>query len=435
MADEPAQSPENLARGALYTLAENSLKTIADAGEPLSKYSGRTAFFDPQADAKITARASFEPAAAALAALSSVQTLYGPVASKRLSIQFVYNTVKRVDEGMNINAAFEQTWQSFEAELAETDWKHVGIANLQNFHSDSEFMDLGDGVTIRERDFQKLGVLLGWGESQLKFLADDWQQGAFGSHVIVVEHRSAKTPDNFRMGNTAGPWEKAQRMLLALRLLKEGEITVGRMFYARPAQFNVGIGGMASTGFTVWRPGSEYRLDEPEVPAVHALYELLVRFETNWAERLSNLALALRRFTSIYDRLMFQRSDRLVDAVTAFEALLKIGTEISFRLAFRTAGIIAADDDERLELFEKMADYYEVRNKIVHGGSLEAKHRDVVNKEAELRNVLRQLLLGFLRLADANRVTKTFYRELDATLQHTEKRKNLRKSMGFDSPV
>ena len=87
-------------------------------------------------------------------------SVYGAENAQRLAIQFVYNTCKLLDSGANVAQAFEATWSAFSEETAEPDWHFAGLANLNNFNYHGEHADLGHGVSILGRSFERLQAML-----------------------------------------------------------------------------------------------------------------------------------------------------------------------------------------------------------------------------------------------------------------------------------
>ena len=54
----------------------------------------------------------------------------------------------------------------------------MGVANLQNFRSESTPLNLGDGISVRPRSYEELGFILHWDERMLDLtLGDDWERG------------------------------------------------------------------------------------------------------------------------------------------------------------------------------------------------------------------------------------------------------------------
>ncbi len=437
---------ESALREALRALAEQTVQQIAGHDLELQYFGGATAIYDTRRDEIVTELPAYEGAVSALSILPLVEEMYGIEESGRLALQFVYGFLGRLTEPTFEPEVFESTWQAFWTELSETEWTWLGLANLQNFRSESMLLDLGDGITIRGRSFEELAQM-GWTEWHLEQLSRGWYEGGINSsHVILTKHKLPKMPDNFVLTD-ATVYGKVSHTLLALRLFKDGDIAMGRMWLLRPASFHLGLGGGTSTGFPASRTavsGNEYTLDEFELPSVRNLYDTLLRYEGALEDASVNLNLALRSFSDIYERRNLFRDDtRLVDAITAAEALLGTRVELTFRLAFRVAAILGEDDDERVRIFESMKGYYDTRSRVVHGGSelynrqgqLKDKPRSYLENQEDLRDFVRRLLVGFLRLAvsSGHSFDNTFFEDrLDSALLHSTRRSELRLAMGLE---
>lgn len=437
---------ESALREALRALAEQSVQQIAGHDLELQYFGGATAIYDTRRDEIITELPAYKGAVSALSILPLVEEMYGIEESGRLALQFVYGFLGRLTEPTFEPEVFESTWQAFWAELSKTEWTWLGLANLQNFRSESMLLDLGDGITIRGRSFEELAQM-GWTEWHLEQLSREWYEGGINSsHVILTKQKLPKMPDNFVLTDATG-YGKASHALLALRLFKDGDIAMGRMWLLRPASFHLGLGGTSSTGFLASRTavsGNEYTLDELELPSVRNLYDTLLRYEGALEDASVNLNLALRSFSDIYERRNLFRDDtRLVDAITAAEALLGTRAELTFRLAFRVAAILGNDDDERVRIFESMKGYYDTRSRVVHGGSelynrqgqLKDKPGRYLENQQDLRDYVRRLLVGFLRLAvsSGHSFDSAFFEDsLDSALLHSTRRSELRVAMGLE---
>jgi hypothetical protein len=124
----------------------------------------------------------------------------------------------------------------------------------------------------------------------------------------------------------------------------------------------------------------------------------------------------------------------LLDAITALEALFGIETELSFRLAFRVAGLLAGNDQERNSLLKLMRGFYDTRSTIVHGGSLKTKHQKDLGNFEVLRALVRRLLRSFVAFAvrPPKEYPRSFFREnLDAALVDSMEREKLRATLGL----
>jgi Apea-like HEPN len=124
----------------------------------------------------------------------------------------------------------------------------------------------------------------------------------------------------------------------------------------------------------------------------------------------------------------------LVDAMVALEALLGTETEIAFRLSFRVAGVLGKNPQQREEIFRSTKLFYDIRSRLVHGGTLKPKHRTALRNVDELRGYVRRLLRSFVRLGSSRRprYDRRFFAEyLDFTLQDDSARHKLQRNLGL----
>jgi hypothetical protein len=115
----------------------------------------------------------------------------------------------------------------------------------------------------------------------------------------------------------------------------------------------------------------------------------------------------------------------------ALEALWKLDSELSFRLAFRTSSLLGTSDDLREQVFETLRTYYGIRSKIVHGTMLRASESELVQNDEPLREIVRKTLRAFIHLL-ANPGEWTIgrlARDPDTVLLHSEKRSALQRAM------
>jgi hypothetical protein len=247
--------------------------------------------------------------------------------------------------------------------------------------------------------------------------------------VLAAEHCFAKQPDNLILMDGYNPSTKAMRAIEALRLLAPGSIGIGPMWLTRAARFNVGIGGLSSTGTSIPMYGSPYLWSDEVQHSYPALYDALTRLQKEGhGKSPGNLQIALRSFTSSYDRWPALPDSRLLDLITSLEALLGSETEIAFRLSFRVAALIAVDDQQRGELLKKVKGFYDTRSRIVHGGALGKKHQDRLQDIETLAEMVRRLLRAFVgfAIAPVSGYERSFWqKDLDATLLDAAKREKL----------
>lgn len=420
-------------------LLDESITMAVNAALPLDALRG-TAFFDPTRDERLTSLASFARTAEIVATLPHFGSRYGYDSRIRILLQFIYQYFTRIDAVRFDKATFDVLWDDFLSELDETHWMHRGIANLRCFRTDGsplQPIDLGDGMIIRGRVRAELRSL-GFDEAIWGQIAEDWSAPFVGrsQHVLVAEHRIPKEPANLITIDFYSPMSKAFRALQALRLCGAGSVSIGPMWMIRPARFNVGVGGLHRSGFSIPAMGSEYMWTEDVSLAYPAIYGALTQLEKadGYERAPGNLGVALRVFSGIYDRWPSRHDSQLLDAITALEAILGTETELSFRLSFRVAGLLASDDDERAQLFKLMRGFYDTRSKIVHGGKLKQKHEQHLAKIEELHAIVRRLLKSLVAFSvrPAPGYSNSFFREqLDIALLDATEREKVRSALSL----
>jgi hypothetical protein len=421
------------ARQALRTLTEAVVSTAAASGTSVAGIRG-IAFHDLRRDDLIAGHPSFEVAVDEVSQLPLVQARFGRNEGRRLVLQFVYEVLKKLEQPLFSESAFDGTWNAFTTELRNPDWTYRAVGNMRSFRYDKPHVPLGDGVTISGRDFDAL-ERLGFGAGVLAHLSEDWSGFGASSFVVIVEQRVKKAPENVVMGADDSLWLNAQRTLGALRLLGPGDVAMGPMWVVRVAAFTVGLGG-SQIGLAIPSIGSEYVLTDEIVAAVPRLYAELQSLEqVAYAQAPGNLGLALRSFMATYDRWPPGNDSRLIDSVTALEAVLGTEAEISFKLAFRVASLLAGSDAERSAVFDELKAFYETRSRLVHGGELKKKHQEILNNVDALRGRVRRLLRSFVLLSvrGPGKYSKKFFREdIDGALLNASEREELRHAMELD---
>jgi hypothetical protein len=340
-------------------LIQEAVEATREANVSLRRGQRAVAIYNTERDDHVTALPSYAAAADELGSDRQFMATAGRESASRIVLQLTYDYLERLRTEDFDEAAFEATWTSFSEELAKPNWTYLSMANLDGFKSDSDVLELGDGISVEVRSFARLREM-GWSDFELEKLMEDWHGG--GRHVLLVREELSKEPNNLVLGNTATGISKAYRMLLALRLAKEGNVHIGgggiltgRMLTTRSVgQGFTLLGGASMLGQTTRFSGLAYELDDSEISGVRAIYEQLIYLEGITGRSPYNLGLALRSFSSSYDRSPTQADSRIVDLVTAVEALVGTDIEISFRLSHRAAGILAADDDARVTIYRDL---------------------------------------------------------------------------------
>jgi Apea-like HEPN len=434
----------NAIQTSVQGLINDAISMAVNAELPLDALRG-VALYNPTRDERFTSLASFTTTAQLFATLPHFESRYGNDNRGRLLLQLLYQYFKRIDGVRFDKPTFDGLWDDFLSELAETHWLSRGVANLRHFGTEASQplqkpLDLGDGITIRSRDPDDLKSL-GFGDLIWERIAEDWGTPFTRSspYVLVSEHRTLKESANLIAGDGYWPWTKAFTALQALRLCATGSVGIGPMWLIRAARFNVGFSGLSQTGFSIpTMGGSAYTWTEEVGLAYSTVYGGLAQLEKEdgYKKAPGNLEVALRVFINGYDRWPSRQDAQLLDAITALEALIGMDAELSFRLAFRVAGLLASDDGERVRLFKLMREFYDTRSKIVHGGTLKPAHQQHLANVEELRSLVRRLLKSFVAFAvnPPNGYSKKFFKEqLDAALLDATERQKVRTAFGLAS--
>ena len=359
-------------------------------------------------------------------------------AGDRLTLQFVYQLFPRTS-GNGVGEDVRRLWRSFLAELKVPDWVYRGVANLRNFALENNVpnpLRLGEGVTIRGRSLAELRSL-GFNDVTLDALVEDWRQGTGSSpYVICVQHKLPKSRENLIRRDGTG-FVAARRAITSLRLANPGDVTMGPMWFARAARFNVGIAsGTFRGGWALPSVASAvYLLTRTTAREARSL-QAYVRYldDNGYGNGPGNLDVALQSFLSTYERIPSSSAFQVVDTITAAEAILSDGIN-TFKLAFRLAGLLGRTDAERVDVFQDIMRFYKIRNSIVHGDRLTDAHMQTLARVNDARAYMRRLLVAFVRLAASTsptRYTRRFFREdLDTELQNQRARRQMLRDLGL----
>ncbi len=301
-------------------------------------------------------REMYAPALAAVRNIEDFPARFGSESEDRITLQFLYECFRRSWERSQSPATVgESVWQDLLDETAEPDWVFRGVCNLRHFQSEwLEPIEVVPGITIAGRDTAWLREL-GVNELILTEMSEDWPSWGSSSHALVAESRQSKSGDNLVLGSDAVVHASAHRLVGALRLSAPGDLRLGPMWLFRPHRFNVGVGGIRVLQSTsADTPGDDFVLSQDVRDRVLEVYDALDHLERHgYGGAPGNLDLALRRFMDVFNHGPARADSRVIDAVTALEAVLGTGDEISFRLSLRVAGLLADGPEQREVLFRR----------------------------------------------------------------------------------
>ncbi len=157
--------------------------------------------------------------------------------------------------------------------------------------------------------------------------------------------------------------------LLALRLLKDGYVSAGPIFYIVISEHR----RLSLTTFDEEESNRDrmlgYALKFNEIPTLRKILRKLQAVD--FAERKS-LNLACRRFARGYEEK--DPEDRLIDFIIAFEALLLKGEKRvpspGKAIAIACSTLLGKNEEQREQIKRTLTEAYSIRNCVVHGSDL-----------------------------------------------------------------
>jgi Apea-like HEPN len=143
-----------------------------------------------------------------------------------------------------------------------------------------------------------------------------------------------------------------------------------------------------------------YSLNVDDIPSFAAFYDQLYPVMKSLRSTFEAQPVWVDLALDLYAHEQSESED-IVNMLTAFETLLLGGTtttELTYRLSMRIAHLLGKDAQSRRKLFREMREFYDLRSKIVHGSELKPKHFAGLEQVAQLREILRRVLLTEIAL-------------------------------------
>jgi hypothetical protein len=355
-----------------------------------------------------------------------VRAMYGDE-SRRLALAWAYASVGASDA--------RESWARFWQSVLDPVWRYVSVANVTNYLSEIGEIELADGIWIRPRRRNELLELLNWKPEQLdKSIGDDWMTTGASEFVLVISTSVAKQPENIVLSNTGEDALLASRTLMALRLSGSGDIGQGSLFTTRVGGPPVLLMGLMSMPSLVrFAAGSDFTMTETRARTAKRIFGQLADLDAQPADTYQELRSALDRFRAAFDRPWQAYADRLVDDMIALDSISVTSTELAYTISVRVSGLLADSDADRVALFRLLKDFYRVRSIIVHGGRLGDAATKLLQREPELRDVVRATLRGMLNLRETDDfppTTKFLSTAIDDLVLDSGRRGGLRVAMG-----
>lgn len=325
----------------------------------------------------------------------------------------VDRVIERADGFQLDNASRDALAAEWALRLRRSSDHIVAIVALYEFSADATPLALATDLEIdllREEEIAaalSLGAGIGGLRPDERYASPTFGiRSFFESELYVGGVPPERSDDEVAIGTRAR--ERAERVLLALRLFKAGRVAQSGTFDCviwsedklTPASVSFGAG-------FGWHAGEPYVLAATDHERFRELWSAL---ETVYERPV--LAGALRRFTYAFERTLPE--DKIVDLLIAAESLFfsdmgpRDRGEFRFRLSTRVALLVGDTPDERKQIAKFMRHAYDARSGIVHGGdpgkdnlrALDGNRVSAAECASALDDVMRRALrLGIMRLA------------------------------------
>jgi len=263
------------------------------------------------------------------------------------------------------------------------------IFPLNNFSSDVELLKLDDRTCLRRANSNEIQKLIGSASEYRAVMRD-----ALRSVNCVIETRimyDELSPD------LTAEWPYLRDIVLALRLLKAGDVHVSCSFWL---QENKIIGVNLPSSFDLLFSENPYFLKKEETASFEGLWKKVQKSKENKPY----FEFPLTQFTKAFEeRASGMSSDAIVDYIVAFESIVFYEEGRSIEPAGKVIGraigmLLGKNEKERKRIKKTLTEAYEIRNAKVHGNLKKLKkYQKAVNEVSiSVENNLRCALRKFL---------------------------------------
>ena len=183
--------------------------------------------------------------------------------------------------------------------------------------------------------------------------------------------------------------DQVSDLVTAVRLVTDKNVHIG--FTERRSDSILHPGGGRSSSLRPRLLGANAELTPSHQQELAAVWTRIQELPGDSAMRL-----ALRRWDIVSER--FSDDDALIDYWIAFEALFAPDSsqEVRYRASFRIAAFVGASPEEREQIYKDLRDSYDLRSRIVHGGTPSAEQKSLLvgKTRSHLRTALMKILLS-----------------------------------------
>lgn len=266
-------------------------------------------------------------------------------------IEFLSRFVEEIKSFNYSDEDFIEFYKQYEDYLYAKELKFKSFSHLENFQCELDEIDLGDNLKIRK--YSKVEIERLWHYSMNIPLREILYMNFF---IEIVYSTKKGEPLSHKHSN-----EIFNKFISCMRLLKSGNCGFN-MLYEIPLMWsNTGI----SAGGSLYKKtflGEKYELNKSEIERLRKFWNDFKKIDNNC----DFLSIAIRRFNYAYERK--RQEDKLIDYITAFEALFSEGSgDLRYKIPIRVARLLETDIGPRKKVQSNMKAGYDARSNIVHG--------------------------------------------------------------------
>lgn len=256
------------------------------------------------------------------------------------------------------------------------------IGLIENFYTEENF-ELNDKISVETpNDDELLKYITGYPYDITNF--GDLFVEAPVNHVLKIKIYQTKGSDGSEVGGSSWAHQMLNNIETAFWLFKNGDIRINRTIQ-KSLYWSPG------SSISVGKSGRNRPLREKYIFDMNEIQEFSLFF-TKFNEIFQNKILKLfsRRFRKGLSNSNLE--DKIIDYSICFESLFPdINYELRFRLSHYVAMLIEDTYDERVEVYNRIKKFYDIRSRIVHGNPPENinTHINIKNIENNLRSLIK----------------------------------------------
>ena len=266
--------------------------------------------------------------------------------------------------------------------------EHISIVPLNNFDSNVQSLKLDDGICLRRisnDELKKLRETFSGSRSMLMIALTNVNFVLEMNALVSIEGKSVILFDHTQ--------PRVQNIILALRLLKPGDVTVSCGFLLDE---NREASGLAGPSFPIVSQ-NRYLLEQEDTDRLVELWKKLQTIQKDKPQ----LHFPLYQFNKAFEEKF--GADKIVDYMVVLESIVFYKEKKSIEPAGKVIGIaigmlLGNNQNERNKIKKTFEKAYEIRNAKVHGNveKLKKYQKDIerlsVQVEGYLRCALRRLV-------------------------------------------